>query len=110
MTLRARGLDVEVLQLALRLGLAQVVDQDVGVVGRVADGVLVLVRPVEMDLDRVVLGPQHRGLDLAAIELREERVERSSGRLVVRRDQLRREERQHDHDQDRERGALEERS
>jgi hypothetical protein len=105
---RSRRLDVEVGDLALGRCGAQLVDQDVGVVERVADLVAGLVGAAQRDLGGVVLRPQRHGLDLALVDLLEEPVEALGGRLVGARDQLGGEERQHDHDQDRERGALEE--
>jgi hypothetical protein len=102
------GLDVEVPDQALCLGRAQLRDQDVGVVDRVADLVLVLVRPLEAHVDRVVLRAQRGALDLPVLDLLEEARERPRSGLVLPLDELGGEERQHDHDQDREGSALEE--
>jgi hypothetical protein len=105
---RPRGLDVEVADQAVGLGGAQLRDQDVGVVERVSDLVLVLVRALEAHVDRVVLRAQRGRLDLAVLDLLEEPGEGPGWRLVRARDQFAGEERQHDHDQNREQGALEE--
>ena len=72
------------------------------------DRVALLVGALERDLGRVVLRAQDDVVDLTVVDLLEELAERRLRRLVAALDQLGGEERQHDHDQDRERGALEE--
>jgi hypothetical protein len=103
----ARGLDVEVVDQVLLLGGAQLVDQHVAVRGRVAD-LVALAAAAQRDPHRVVLRRDDDVLDLLVLDLLEEGPERGRRRLVGAGDQLGCEERQDDHDQDREGGALEE--
>src|SRR5205823_712699 len=72
-----------------------------------ADVVLGLLRPPKDDGNRVVLRLDRGLLDLTSLELVDEVRVRVLPRLRARADELLREERQHDHDQDGECGALE---
>ena len=70
---RARGLDVEAVDLAVRLRLAQLVDQRrAGFALHPAGRVLLRVGALEGHLGRVVLRAQRDGLDRAVVDLREE--------------------------------------
>src|SRR4051794_30282333 len=101
-----RGLDVEGEARRLVLGHLELVDQLVGVELGIAG--LVLLAAALGDVQDVRLGLHLHGLKLAALELREELAELGLRGGLCGRDQLLREERQHHHDEDRERGALEE--
>src|SRR3954463_3354233 len=101
------ALDVVVVELVLGLGVVEVADQEGRVLVGVADLVLVLVDLG--DLDRVVLGLHDHGPDLAVVQLLLEVAELRLGGLAgTGADELLGEERQHHHDEDRERRALEE--
>ena len=106
-TLDRARLDVEGRDVAGLLGGLELVDQHVAVGLREADLVLLVVR--QHDLDRVVLRLERDRLDRALLlDLGQELAERLRIGPVGSRDQPRREERQDDHDDDRESSALEE--
>jgi hypothetical protein len=104
---RLPRLDVEVLDVAVGLGLLQLLAE----VGRalVREPGLVLLAVDLRDGDDVVLRPQVNRLDdVRLVELRDELTVGGRRRLVARADELLGEEGQHHHDQDGEGGALEE--